>query len=323
MLIDMSVSRPAASVRPLDLALLVFLGAVWGAVFLFNRIASPEVGAVWAAEIRIGLAALVLLALFGRGTIEAARGRWRRFAVVGATFSAVPFTLLSFAALTLPASLGAVLNAATPMFTALVGAAWLGHAIGPRVLGGLVAGTAAVLISVGWSPLDPGPATLIAAAAALGAALSYAVAGTYVRRHLPDVRPIHLATAQLAFGALMVLPRAILSGPPGIPSAAGAASLAALAIGATAVAWPIFLSVLRTTTATAASTVTFIVPVFGMLWASIGLGERIGPELIAGFGLIVVSLVLILRIPVPLGPAVRLLDALRPVRTAPSVAPVR
>jgi drug/metabolite transporter (DMT)-like permease len=309
-------------VRPIDLALLVFLGAVWGAVFLFNRIASPEVGAVWAAEIRIGLAALVLLALFGRGTIAAARGRWLRFAVVGATFSAVPFTLLSFAALTLPASLGALLNAATPMFTALVGAAWLGHAIGPRVVAGLVAGTVAVLVSVGWSPLDPGPATMIAAAAALGAALSYAVAGTYVRRHLPDVRPVHLATGQLTFGALIVLPLAILSGPPGVTSAAGAASLVALALGATALAWPIFLSVLRTTTATAASTVTFIVPVFGMLWASIGLGEHIGPELIAGFGLIVVSLVLILRIPLPASVTNRALAPWRALRPAPAPAPL-
>jgi drug/metabolite transporter (DMT)-like permease len=295
----MPAPRPAAAVRPVDLVLLVLLGAIWGAVFLFNRIAAPEVGAAWAAAIRIGVAALVLLALFGRETVAAARGRWHRFAIVGATFSAIPFTLLSFAALTLPASLGAVLNAATPMFTAVIGAIWLGQAIGPRVVAGLALGTLAVLVSVGWSPLEPGPATIVAAFAALGAAMSYGVAGTYVRRSLPGVRPIHLATAQLTFGALFVLPFAILSGPPAMPSLAGAASLLALALPATALAWPLFLSVLGRTTPTAASTVTFIVPVFGMLWAAIGLGEPIGPELIVGFGLIVVSLVLILRIPLP------------------------
>lgn len=291
--------RPSASVRPLDLAVLLFLGAVWGAVFLFNRIVVPEVGPIWAATVRISLAASVLVALFGRSTLTVARGRLRHFAVVGATFSAIPFTLIAVAAVTLPASLGALLNASTPMFTALVAAAWLGQAIGPRTVAGLAAGGAAVAVVVGWSPLVPGPGVLIAVAAALGAALSYAIAGPYVRRSLPDVRPIHVATGQLAFGALFMLPLALLGGPPHLPTIGGAISLLALGLLATAIAWPLFLSVLSRTTPTAASTVTFVVPLFGMLWAAIGLGERIGPELIAGFGLVIVSLVLILRIPVP------------------------
>src|SRR4026208_2393964 len=77
---------------PVGLAPLLFVGAVWGAAFLFLRIAAPEVGPVWAAELRLAIGAAVLLALFGRRTLVAVRGRMRSFLVVGALFSAVPFT---------------------------------------------------------------------------------------------------------------------------------------------------------------------------------------------------------------------------------------
>jgi drug/metabolite transporter (DMT)-like permease len=109
-----------------DLGFLIFLGAVWGGAFLFLRIAAPQVGPLWAAEIRIGLAAVILLAIAGPRAYRALRGRFLKVAVVGAAFSAIPFSLIAFAALTLPAGFGALLNAATPIFTALVAAAWLG-----------------------------------------------------------------------------------------------------------------------------------------------------------------------------------------------------
>lgn len=67
---------------------------------------------MWAAEIRLAVGAAVLVALFGRRTLVAARGRVRSFLVVGALFSAVPFTLISFATVTLPAGCTSLLDAA-------------------------------------------------------------------------------------------------------------------------------------------------------------------------------------------------------------------
>lgn len=294
----MTAASPSATApRPLavvDLGLLLFLGAVWGAAFLFLRIAAPEVGAVWAAEIRMALAAVILVAVAGRRTWRAARGRLLAFAVVGVAFSAVPFTLIAFATLTLPAGTGALLNASTPIFTALLGVAVLGQRLAARSVAGLAAGLAAVLVLVGWSPLELGPRTVVAVVAALAAALSYAIAGTFVRHRLPDVGGLELATGQLAAGALVLLPVAVASGPPGVPSAAGAASLIAVATVSTALAWPLFFRVLSHTTPTAASTVTFVVPAFGIAWGALVLGEAIGPGVVAGFGLVIVSLVLVL-----------------------------
>jgi drug/metabolite transporter (DMT)-like permease len=287
------------SPRPLsilDLGSLLFLGAVWGAVFLFMRIAGPEVGPVWAAETRIAIGAAVLVAVAGRRTFGAARGRVSGFLIAGALFSAMPFTFISFATLTLPAGFAALLNAATPLFTAAIGVAFMGQRLAWRVIAGLGVGVVAVVELVGFSPLEPGPATILAVAAGLGAPACYAIGGNYVRARMSGVEPLELATGMLVAGALLALPVAFLSGAPGTPKPDGIVSLVAVGTLSTAVAWPIFFRVLRRTTATAASTVTFIVPAFALTWGSIVLAEPVGVGLLVGFGLILVSLVLVLGI---------------------------
>jgi drug/metabolite transporter (DMT)-like permease len=286
---------------------LVFLGAVWGGAFLFLRIAGPEVGPVWAAEIRIVIGAVILAIVAGSRTWALVRGDLRAFAVVGATFSAIPFTLIAVATLTLPTGFAAVLNASTPLFTAALGVVWLRQSLSARLATGLAIGLVAVVLLVGWSPLSPGMTTLVAVAAALGAALSYAVAGTFVRRRLPTIGGLELATAQLGAGAILLLPVALASGAPGTPSMGALVALIAVGTISTALPWPIYMRLLSETTPTIASTVTFVVPAFAIAWGSIVLGEGIGLELVAGFGLVIVSLVLVAGIRVPMSsPGVRL-----------------
>jgi drug/metabolite transporter (DMT)-like permease len=287
-------SRHALSI--LDLGSLVFLGAVWGAAFLFLRIAAPEVGAVWAAEIRLLVGASVLIVFAGRRTLAAARGRVRSFLIVGALFSAVPFTLISFATLTLPAGFTSLLNAATPLFTAGIAVGFLGQRLAWRVAAGLAIGVIAVIVLVGWSPIEPTATTILAVAAGLGAPASYAIAGNYVRARMAGVEPIDLATGMLTAGAIVALPAALLSGAPGTPALDGIVSLLAVGVLSTAIAWPVFFRVLRRTTPTAASTVTFIVPAFALTWGSIALAEPVDLGLVVGFALILVSLVLVLGI---------------------------
>ena len=210
-----TVAPVRRSLSIVDLASLLFLGAVWGAAFLFLRIASPEVGPAWAAEIRLAIGAGILLVVAGRATWRAAQGRMASFLVVGALFSAVPFTLIAIATITLPAGFTALLNAATPLFTAAIAVGFMGQRISLRLAAGLAVGVGAVILLVGWSPLEPGPTTLLAVAAGLGAPASYAVAGNLVRARLSDVPPTELATGMLTAGALIALPVALLSGPPG------------------------------------------------------------------------------------------------------------
>lgn len=293
-------SRPtSSSVSPLDLGLLVYLGAVWGAAFLFFRVAAPELGPIWTAELRVAIAGLALAVFTGRATFAVVRRQPLPILFVGLTFSAIPFSLLAFATLTLPASFASVLMATTPLFTALVGAAWLRQGLSLPVAGGLGIGFGAVALLVGGAPLDLGPGALVAVAAGLGASFSYAIAGTFVRRRLGAVGGAELATGQLLAAAVILLPIAIASGPLVVPSADAVESIVAMAIVSTAIAWPAYFRIARRTNATAASASTFIVPMFGMVWGNVILGESIGPELIAGFGLVLVSLVLVLGLALP------------------------
>ena len=292
-------AQPLLDHRPLsilDFGSLLFLGAVWGAVFLFMRVAAPEVGPVWAAEIRLAIGAALLLVFAGRRTLAVARGRVIGFLIVGALFSAIPFTLISYATVTLPAGFTALLNAATPLFTAAIGVAFLGQRIGLRVAVGLGVGVVAVLVLVGWAPIGGDASTMLAIAAGLGAPASYAIAGNFVRARMAGVAPTELATGMLTSGALLALPVALLTGAPLAPAIDGVISLLGVGILSTAIAWPIFFRVLRRTTPTAASTVTFIVPAFALTWGSILYAEPVTAGLLLGFGLILVSLVLVLGI---------------------------
>src|SRR3954471_5614430 len=184
---------PATRVGVADLASLIYLGAVFGAAFLFFRVASPEVGPIWTAEIRIALAGVMIGALIGPRRLLALRPHAPKLVIVGATFSAIPFSLLAFATLTLPGSLASLLMATTPLFTAIVGAVWLRQGLSTRVIAGLVLGFGAVLFLLGGSGASAiGPATLVAFGAGLLAAFSYAIAGTYVRRSTGAIAPLDL-----------------------------------------------------------------------------------------------------------------------------------
>jgi len=306
--------RPSFSI--IDFGSLLYLGAVWGAAFLFFRIAAPQVGAVWAAEIRLAIGAAVLLAVAGPRTVRAMRGRVVSFVLLGALFAAVPFTLISYATVTLHAGFTSLLAAATPLFTAAIAVAFMGQRINLRVAAGLAVGVLAVVVLVGWSPLEPGLTTLLAVAAGLGAPASYAVAGNFVRARLSDVPPLELATGMLATGALVVLPVALLTGLPGTPQLDGLVALIAVGTVSTALAWPIFFRVLRRTTPVAASTVTFIVPAFGVVWSAVLLAEPVGAGLLLGFGLILLSLGLVLGIV----PTIRIPPIGRAARERPSAA---
>jgi drug/metabolite transporter (DMT)-like permease len=308
-----ATSSTSSRVSVTDLTLLVYLGAVWGAAFLFFRVASPEIGPVWTAELRVAIAGLLLAVVGGRSAWAAARRQPVAILVVGATFSAIPFTLLAFATVTLPASLASLIMATTPLFTAIVSALWLRQRLSKGVIAGLLLGFGAVVFLLGGAPIELGPASVLAFVAGLAAALSYAFAGTFVRRRLGDVAPLDLATGQLVAAALILLPIALVTGIPAVPSPAAAGSLVAMGVVSTAIAWPVYFRIASRTSATAASSSTFVVPMFGIFWGGLVLGEHVGAELLAGFGLVLVSLVLVLRLPLPrpatIRPSVRRLVA--------------
>ncbi|CAA9453247.1 MAG: Permease of the drug/metabolite transporter (DMT) superfamily [uncultured Rubrobacteraceae bacterium] len=277
-----------------DFAALISLGALWGASFLFIRVAVPVLGPFVLVGVRVGLAALVL-ALFAVAARRALklRGLWAPLLFVGIANTAVPFALISASEVHLTASLAAILNSTTVLFTALVAAVWLGESLTPKKIGGVLLGIFGVAVLVGWDPLPLTPVVLLSVAAVLGASLCYGVGGVFTKRTFAGVPPLTLAVGQQTAAAAVMLPVAVIDLPVGRPSVAAALCVLALAVLSTAVAYLLFFYLIASAGPTATSTVTLIVPVFGLIFGVLFLDEPVGPGTIAGLAVILCSVVLI------------------------------
>ncbi len=277
-----------------DLGALLLLGALWGGSFLFIRVAVPALGPLPLVELRVGLAALALvLYAIAAGRALKLRGRWRRFLVMGVFNAALPFTLISAAEIYLTASLAAILNSTTVLFTALVAAAWLGDPLTARKVVGVLVGIVGVTALVGWDPLPLNGPVLLSVAAVLGASVSYAVGAVYAKRAFDGVPSLTLATGQVTAAAGIMLPLAAVSLPDQAPSVAVIACVLALAVLSTSVAYLLYFYLISSVGPTGTSTVTLLVPVFGLLFGVLLLGEPVGFGTLVGLCLILSSVVLI------------------------------
>src|SRR3970040_2407615 len=127
--------------RAADYGRLVALAAIWGAAFIFMRVAAPVLGPVWTPELRVLLGGLALLAWFRvTGFDPGLRTHWRSYLVVGAIGIAAPFALYSFAAIHAPASLLAIVNATAPIFGLAWGALFGIERVTVRTAAGLALG---------------------------------------------------------------------------------------------------------------------------------------------------------------------------------------
>ena len=119
------MTQSIACVSAFDLLLLVLLGAIWGASFLFIRVAAPVLGPIPLMDLRVIVAAAALLLYSAaRRRNPLLPHRWRDFVVLGTLNNAIPFVTIATAELVLTASLGAILNATSPFFTVIVAAIW-------------------------------------------------------------------------------------------------------------------------------------------------------------------------------------------------------
>ena len=268
----------AAWLTPLELAL---LGAIWGASFLFMRIAAKDFGAIPLVEVRLALGSLVLLPFLLRARAQFPLKLWPKLALIGAINSAVPFMLFAWAAQRAPAGIGAIANAMTVLFTALVGFLFFGEKIGVRRAMALFAGFAGVVVlasdktqgaSVGW-----------AVAAGAGAAFLYGIGINLVRRHLTGLPPAAVASATLGVSALLTLPFAIAQWPQHAIPMKSWWSAGMLGVLCTGLAFVMYYRLIARIGASRASTVTYLIPLFGVAWAWLLLDEPLTAKMaIAG-----------------------------------------
>ena len=277
-----------------DLGALVLLSALWGGSFIFIRVDVPELGPFVLVELRVGLAAATLaLCAALLGGIPKLRARWRQFALLGLVNVAVPFSLISASELYLTASLAAILNSTTVMFTAVVSAVWMGDPFTARKVFGVVLGILGVTVLVGWDPIAVDWALMLSVGAMLSASLGYAVGSVYAKQTFADFPPLAIAVGQLATASILMLPFAAASVPDERPSTIALLSVLALALPSTALAYMLFFRLISNVGPTSTSTVTLLVPLFGLLFGVVLLDEPVGLGTLAGLVLILSSVTLV------------------------------
>jgi len=263
-------------VKPRDVAMLLILAAIWGASFLFMRIAGPVFGPLPLVLTRVAVATLALVPILvircGWGDVW--RCRWPLF-VVGAFNSALPFCLIAYAALSLTAGFGALLNAVTPLMVALVG--WLIFGRRPERrhwIGFAMAFVGVVVLSWGRMSFKPGGSGW-AIVAALGATVSYGMGTNYSRRHLMGLPPVSASAGSLAGATLGMLPFGGWHWPGSTPTSGEWAAALGLGLLCTGVAYILFFRLIASVGPNQAASVTFLVPLFAMLWGALFLGEKV------------------------------------------------
>ena len=260
---------------------LLFLGAIWGAAFLHIRVAVAEFGPIPLVEIRIALAAAVLLTVTAaRGHLRHFRGRWGALTLIGAINTAIPFTLFAYATRTVPAGFAAVLNSTVPLFGALLGGVFFRESLGAARATGLGIGFAGVIVLVARDlNIEGNP---LAIAAALGGSSLYALSAHLTRRLLPGIPSLVIASGSLlCSAALLAIPAALLW-PSTVPSPAAWMHMVALALIATAIGYILYFRLLDSAGATGAMAVTYLIPLFGMVWGALFLRERITAPMLIG-----------------------------------------
>jgi drug/metabolite transporter (DMT)-like permease len=276
-----------------NLLRLVLLAAIWGGSFLFMRISAPVLGPALLIEYRVLFAAL-FLALVGvllKKKLQL-RAHWKHYLILGFFNSTLPFLLFAFAARSLTASVLSVLNATAPMWGALHGAAWSRQRIGMRTALGLAFGTAGVTLLVGFDSVAARPGAGIAIAAALVAAFCYGVASLYAKS-AKSVEPFANAHGSMWASALLVLPALPFFPASGQPTIGIMGAVLALGVLCSGIAYLLYFRLIADVGTTSALTVTFLNPVFGILWGALFLGEVVGWYTVAGSAIVLVGTALV------------------------------
>jgi drug/metabolite transporter (DMT)-like permease len=278
---------------PVVFAQLVALSALWGASFLFIRIASPQLGPLVLAGLRIGLATLTLALI-----MRLLKHRWpwqhtRELFWIAITSVAVPFLMFAWAGLHLPSSYSALINTTYVMFGCLF-AAWMKvDTLTVRKMLGCCIGLMGIGLIVQLGPIALSPTVLLACGAALLASMGYGMAVPLTKRALTRIEPLPVAAMTHLWSVALLAPLAAYGAPQATWSMSALLATAVMGIVTSGIAFWLNLRVMRHISSTAAMTPAFMIPIFGVLWGHLFLGEPLSGGMIAGAALALIAIALI------------------------------
>jgi drug/metabolite transporter (DMT)-like permease len=271
--------------------MLLALALIWGASFMFIKVAVRELAPATLIAGRLGLAALTLAIVvpWKRETATELRENAGWLVVVALVNTAAPFWLLSWGETRIDSGLASILQAAVPIFNAVIAFGFF-HEV--RVTGlrlaGIAIGFVGVALLVGVQPSGK----VLGALAVVGMALGYAIGGLLTGRHLRRVRPLVIALASTTVGTLVALPAGIVQAPHTTPGWKEIGSVVALGIPGTALAYLLFFALITGPGAAYASLVTYLIPPIALAYGAIFLGESFGAAAFGGLALILAGVAL-------------------------------
>src|SRR5438046_905352 len=269
-------------------AMLIAVALIWGASFLFIKVAVRELTPATLIVGRLGLAALTLGALVpfvvGRGeTARQLKENWLWLVVVALVNTAIPFWLLSWGETRIDSGLASIIQAAVPIFNAAIAFVAFREVrvTGARLLG-VAVGFVGVALLVGAQPQGK----VLGALAVVGMAFCYGIGGLLTGRYLGRVRPIVVALASTSIATLVALPLGAAESPGHMPGWQTVGSVVGLGIPGTALASPLFCALISGEGASFTSLVMYLIPPIALAYGAIFLDERFGAPALGGLALI-------------------------------------
>ncbi len=266
----------------------ISIAALWGGSFLFMRVAVPEFGPISLIAVRVAVACVALIPLLLTvNDLSEIKKNLKPIAFVGLTNYALPFCLLAYTTLHVTAGFASIINSTAPLFTALIGWLWLNETMLPHQIAGLLLGFGGVAI-LGWGNISfkPGGGGL-AVVSGLSATFLYGMATHFTRRRLSNISPLSLTAGSLGAASLFLVVPGILSAPQTVPGTKAWGAVILLGLASTALAFMLFFRLLKKWGTTRTIAVGFLIPVFGMLWGKIFLGEPITLQMVLGAAVII------------------------------------
>ncbi|MDB2569880.1 DMT family transporter [Gammaproteobacteria bacterium] len=270
--------------------LLTFLGALWGSAFMFIKVATPEFGPIALVNTRLLIASLIFLPiLLQKKYIHLLKPIWKQVLVLSIMNNAIPFTLFSYASFGADSNILAILNATTAFNTMIIAYLWIGESVSLKQLFGLILGFIGIFILVNPQNSDT---TLIASLSALLAAFFYSYSTVYIQRQSVNANKMVLIGWSIVFSAVFMTPVSIFNLPETMPSASAIGSAFWLGAVSTGIGFLGYVRLIDKIGAVKTSTVAYFLPVFGIIWGSIFLDEKITYTIILGCLIVLIGIYL-------------------------------
>ena len=269
--------------------LITILGAVWGSAFMFIKIATPELGPIALVNIRLAVAGLIFIPfLLQQKYLKHFRRNFKNILVLSVINTALPFSLFAYASLESSSNMLSILNGTTAIMAVVISTIWLKIRLNFFQIMGVFIGLFGIVVLA--NP-DNVYISMKATIFCLSAAFCYALSANYIQKFAYKTNTIVLIGWSLVIATVLLLPITFFNLPSQFPSNSVIFSILWLGVISTGVAFLGYVRLIEKVGAVKTATVAYFIPVFGVIWGYVFLGEPITLQILIGMILILIGIV--------------------------------